>query len=100
MAFDFYITQNATEDFQTIYDYIKNNLHNESAAEKLTDKFEKAINQACSFPKLNPSYGSFRKIIVGKYIIFYTISEKEKKIIIHAAVYGARDYETLLSVKY
>jgi len=93
MTFNYVVTDAAKASFQKIYEYISNNLYNTDAADKLTCMFEAAIDKACSFPKSNPTYKCYRKIVVENYLVFYRIHEETKTLVIMHVLYGAMDYE-------
>ena len=71
----------AETDYLAILDYIANKLMNPDAAEKFRDDLRKAIHLMCDFPEFHPKEMSikyeFRKMIVGSYLVFYVILEKE-----------------------
>ena len=94
--YTYILTETAEARFIQIYDYIADNLSNETAAKDLTDKFLAAIKNACIFPTMHPKYKNYRKITIGKFLIFYKISKARKQIIITNALYGAMDYDKYL----
>ena len=89
----------AEADLLNIVDYIA--VDNPRAADKMLDRFEKAVNrlEASPFAGKAPNDDELRKrnyrmLIVGKYLVFYKI--KERTIEIHRIIHGARDYKHLL----
>jgi plasmid stabilization system protein ParE len=89
----------AEDDLLSIIDYIAED--NPTAADKMVDRFEKAIGRLA----LSPFAGkvpdddelrkrNYRMLIVGKYFVFYKV--KEKAVEIHRIIHGARDYKHLL----
>lgn len=74
------ITETFKEDMAEILKYIKNDLENEMAANRLLVNIEKAITERAENPlayekyysKLNIKY-DFYKIYVDNYIIFYIV---------------------------
>ena len=81
----------AYEDLDSIDSYISETLCNESAAERLLDKIEKAAGQLKQFPRMGSevedpylSAKGYRKLVVDNYLLF------------HRVIYGAREYHDLL----
>jgi len=67
-----------------ILNYIKNKLKNVIAAEKFRDDIEKSIYNLSYFPYMGLKYNksTTRIKIYKKFLIFYEIQEKEKRIVI------------------
>ncbi|WIF95223.1 type II toxin-antitoxin system RelE/ParE family toxin [Caminicella sporogenes] len=82
------ITPAAKEDLEKIYDYITNELYNESAAENLLDKIEESFMRLKDFP-FSCSFVAdeflknkgYRKLIIDNYIGFYIVDESKNKLL-------------------
>ena len=71
----------ARADYFSILDYISNTLINPDAADAFSDELQKSIKLAQSFPEMHPvemkiKY-EYRKMVVGNYLVFYVVLEKE-----------------------
>lgn len=93
----------AVEDIKQITNYILYNLKNKTAALNFVEYFIKITNNLIFFPYGNPIYTvnktlkhEYRTIRVKNYIIFYTIEEKNKTIIITRIIYRKRNFIDLL----
>ena len=96
MAFDFSLTPEAVKDFHEIYSFLKENAFTENVNEKLSDKFEKALERVCRFPDACPAYKGYRKLVVDKYLIFYKVNEKKNLIIVYRAIHSMMNYNEFL----
>ena len=74
----------AYEDLDSIDSYISETLCNESAAERLLDKIEKAAGQLKQFPRMGSevedpylSAKGYRKLVVDNYLLFHLIDERK-----------------------
>lgn len=93
----------AYEDLDSIDSYISETLCNESAAERLLDKIEKAAGQLKQFPRMGSevedpylSAKGYRKLVVDNYLLFHLIDDTQKEVIVMRVIYGAREYHDLL----
>lgn len=71
----------ARTDYLSILDYISNTLVNPDAADAFSVELQKSIKLIQSFPEMHPvemriKY-EYRKMIVGSYLVFYIVLEKE-----------------------
>lgn len=90
-------------DIENIANYIMYNLQNKTASIKLTNEIIINIKKIAVFPYANRQYLSkfnlnncFRCKRVKNFLIFYTIDESKKKIIIARILYQRRDINSLL----
>ncbi len=89
-------------DLRSIYRYIAFCLKNPSAAEKQVNRIRNMIRSldymparfACVNSEPLKSLG-IHKAPVDKYIVFYTIDEKDKEVNISRVVYGGRDLKSI-----
>ncbi len=89
----------AVADLLSIVDYIAE--ERPRAADKMLDRFEKAVARLERSPFAGKAPNddelrrrNFRMLIVGKYLVFYKITDET--IVIHRIIHGARDYKHLL----
>lgn len=99
--YDLVLFPTAVEDMEKIFEYIAVDLSNPIAAIKMIDSFNKAFENICFFPESYPltkneflENKNFRKAIVKKYIIFFTVEKNEIKV--YRVIYGMRNLEKLL----
>lgn len=93
----------ASEDLDSIYSYISNNLSAPVAADNLLYKIENDILRLRDFP-YSCSYvvdeslkaRGYRKLIIDNYIVFYLINEMDKQVVIMRVLYGAQNYQEIL----
>ncbi|MDK2901982.1 MAG: toxin ParE1/3/4 [Thermosediminibacterales bacterium] len=97
------ITPAASEDLDKIYNYISNELYNESAAENLMGKIEDSFMRLRDFPfSCNLVADEFlrnkgyRKLIVENYIGFNIVDEEKQQVIIMRVLYGRQKYQDII----
>ena len=102
--YDLEYLPSARRDMVEIIRYIARNLNNEGAALRLAEKFDEAVKILLNFPYSCPVYYplrtlryEYRKLIVGKYIMFYRVTEETKTVTVACVVYSGSDYEKQLS---
>ena len=93
----------AKQDMDNIVDYISTVLNNTSAALNLRNLFMAGAKSILTFP-----YGSakhttisllkneYRSIKINNYLMFYTISEKDKIITVVRVLYQKMNFENVL----
>lgn len=93
----------AVDDLKQITNYILYNLKNKTAALNFVEYFVKRINNLIFFPYGNPIYmvnkplkHEYRTIRIKNYIIFYTIVEENKIVIITRVIYIKRNFINFL----
>lgn len=98
--FQLKISVAAAHDLDEIYYYIANSLLAPQAANDLQDAIEKAILSLCSFPyrcqySQNEilKHKGYRRLVIHKYVVLYSVDEENKTVIIMRVFYGAMDYE-------
>jgi plasmid stabilization system protein ParE len=89
----------AEEDLQEILSYIA--ADSPASAYRFAEMIEKNLQRLSSHPHLGKipndeklSGMGYRFIIVGNYLIFYTI--RSKTVVVHRIIHGARDIQRLL----
>ena len=93
----------AKKDMEDIIFYISNNLKNQSAAINLSQSFLKSARSILDFPyglseyiptsKLTKVY---RNIKIKKFLMFYTVNEKEKTITVVRVLHQRMDISNIL----
>lgn len=103
IKFQLKLTPKASQDLNEIYDYISNNLNNDTAAQALLEKIEKSIMHLKVFPQLGSLVADlelkargYRKIIVENYIVFYLINEAQESVVIMRVLFGRKEYQNLI----
>ena len=93
----------AKKDIDDIIYYIYNNLKNKTAAINLSKDFIKAANSIIDFPYGLAEYKPFSKlkytyrcIKIKNFLMFYTINEKDKTIIIVRILYSKMNINKIL----
>lgn len=98
-----FMTGSAASDLQNISNYISKNLKEPETALKTMNKI-KVVTMGLEYMPHRHELVSderlytqgIRKIIVDNYIIFYIISEIDKRVIIVRMLYGRRDWINIL----
>lgn len=93
----------AANDLDQIYQYIFFELSAESAADKFMEQIDISIQHLCDFPYTHPTANDavlkskgYHKLPVNNFLLFYTVKESEKQVIIMRVIYGARQYDRFL----
>ena len=93
----------AKKDIIDIYEYICYELKNVIAANKLMIKLKEKMENLRYFPLSFPvvdneyiKYKGIRKVIVGLYIIFFRVHDKEVQIL--RVIYGKIKYERIIKL--
>ena len=101
--YQYQLTERALQDIRETVGYLRNELDNEKAAGKWMDAIEKSIAQLCMFPEsgsvIFEEYlpGRYvRKKIVGNYVLYYQILQKQRIVRVLRIVYGRRDQENIV----
>ena len=89
------------EELKSCINYIKHDLQNPIAAQRLKDEVKKTYKKIKENPFIYPAVPDeylaskgFRFLMVNNYMLFYTVEKKE--IIILRFLYGSRDWMNLL----
>lgn len=93
------ITPTAFRELDRIYTYISEELYAKNAAKDLMGKIESEIKNLSSNPKIYPKIEKidelnriYRRIVVKKYIVLYTLDEENNIVFVSHIYYGKRDY--------
>ncbi len=83
-------------DLLVTLNYIKDQLSNDKASEKLFQLINEAIESLKTFPLSHPIIiGDFRRVIVNNYSIYYSVNERRKIVNISRLLYNGRDISKL-----
>lgn len=92
-------TEECRNEIKKIYSYIKDNLCNEIAAQKLMNKLEEYVSDLSYSPRIYAEIDKYkgtkkvyRRMVVNKYVVLYNIDEENKKVNIAHMFYGGSDY--------
>ena len=89
------LTVEAKAELDGIFRYIAEELGNPQAAAKFDDKFRDRIKRLREWPLSCPVLihnNIYRKLLIDKYIVFYTVDEGTKTVYIQNVIYGMSDY--------
>jgi toxin ParE1/3/4 len=93
----------AENDLNNSYDYIKNELKNQSAAENLVLEVESKISKIAATPYACTLVSDIylknigiRFLPIKNYLVFYKVEEELKEIIIIRFLYGKREWRDML----
>ena len=92
-------TSDCIREMDYIYNYITLNLYASKAAKQLMNTVQQAIENLKIMPKIHKVIKNYieleleyRRIVIGNYVVIYTISERERIIYIVHMYYGGRNY--------
>ena len=92
----------AKQDMDEIAIYIAQKLRNFTAAKKLVNEIINATERLIDFPYMYSVYRTIRavenehrKLIVKNYIVFYSVNEEDKKIVITRVIYARHNFEKI-----
>lgn len=100
MAYELILTENFTNDLDSILDYFINSLYNKTAAVRLYSQIKKSLVSATDFPEMFPIHkrfgnGEYHFFTVGNFIVFYSADHDRQTVFAEAVVYGKRDIALL-----
>ena len=103
MSYEIRITKAAEKDINNAADYIERVLYNPQAADALLDAIETKVANLAEFPQqfsvvYDPVLRTWgiRFAQVKNYLIFYTVSEQDRRVDILRFLYGKRDWASIL----
>lgn len=103
MTYKIIYTQNALADLDNVSDYIKYNLCNISAADRIVEDFFAEGDSLDVFPNRYPlcnddllrAWG-IRFVPIKNYLLFYVVREDEQAVYVIRFLYGKRDWQNIL----
>jgi plasmid stabilization system protein ParE len=103
MQYSIVYTRLAKSDIGEIVTYISETPKAPKAALDLISALEKSIKTLEKFPYAHQVYitnkmleNEYRFIPVKNYLVFYTVKEDKKKVVIYRVFYGSMDYASRL----
>ena len=103
MQYNLHVTDSALGDMEEIHQHIAKVLLEPQTALKMIDLLEKSIDKVLHMPHSRPivtdarlSLKGYRKLVVKNYIVFYTVDDDAKMVYVERALYGRRDWISLL----
>ncbi len=103
MIYDIYITAVADADLNKAADYINHILMNPQAADDLLDEVERQIIALSTFPEKHSlvedpvlNAWGIRLTLVKDYLVFYVISEGEKRVYIVRFLHSRQNWAAVL----
>ena len=103
MNYGIHITKAADADLNNAIDYIDNYLLNPQVADDLLDEAETRIRDLASFPEKHSlvedpvlNVWGIRFIPVKNYLVFFIISEKEKRVYIVRFLHSRQNWAAVL----
>lgn len=104
MKYNVKLSLEAIRDINSIYEYIAVALGEKKAAENMVSLIEKNILSLDEMPRKYRFYENepwksrgVHIMSVKKYLVFYTVNDKEKSVNVFRVIYGSRDLENALS---
>lgn len=99
MEYEIEISETCIEEIEEICKYIETDLKAEQASNRLREKIRESIRTVKNSPKMYTTIDKtdragreYRRIVVGNYVILYTIIEEDNVILISHIYYGGRNY--------
>ena len=102
--YSYQFTKSAKNDLEQILHYIKIDLGNLTTAFSFINKFQESVTNIQLFPKscpkvMNkflPEYIIIRKKLINDYILYYSVNDNLKSIIILRIIFSHRDTDNIL----
>ncbi len=85
-------TEEAKNDLNAIHDYLSQ--FYPSTSMKFFSKLKKQVLLLQNMPQMCPLYEEdpfFRQMIIGDYLLFYSVNESDLRVIIHRIFHSKRD---------
>ena len=105
MKYSIHVTRSAERDMANAYDYIDLVLKNPTAADHLLDEAETKIGELADFPRKFEvvqdrllSLWQIRFTIVGNYLAFYIVDEKDQTVHNVRFLYGKSNWISILNM--
>ena len=102
--YSYQFTKSAKNDLEQILHYIKVELNNLTAATSFINKFQEYVTNIQLFPKSCPKVMNkflsesiiIRKKLISNYVLYYSVNDNLKSIIILRIVFSHRDIDSIL----
>ena len=103
MEYEFELTEKANTDIKGILYYLSKELMTPKSATLFMDALMKGFNQICRFPESGEVLDNkfvptdmIRRVLIGRYVIFYLIMKRQKRILILRVSHELRDVRNIL----
>ena len=93
MEYEFELTEKANNDIEGILYYLSKELMTPKSATHFMDALMKGFNRICTFPE---SGEVLDNKFVGRYVIYYLIMKRQKRILILRVSHELRDVRNIL----
>ena len=103
MEYEFELTEKANNDIEEILYYLSKRLMTPQSAAHFMDALTKGFNRICTFPesgevlenKFVPT-DMIRRVLIGRYVIYYLVMKRKKKVLILRVSHELRDVRNIL----
>ena len=103
MSYEVLRTSTADEHIRGIAQYLSKVSGSSATALRFVSDLQDATQRLAEFPRPGsvPRWGAlakhgYRMLRVGKYLLFYTIDDEKRQVVVVAVVHGSREYWRLL----
>ena len=103
MEYEFELTAKANNDIEGILYYLSKELMTPKSATHFMDALMKGFNRICTFPESGEVLDNkfvptdmIRRVLVGRYVIYYLIMKRQKRILILRVSHELRDVRNIL----
>ena len=103
MEYEFELAEKANNDIEGILYYLSKELKTPKSATLFMDALMKGFNQICTFPESGEVLDNkfvptdmIRRVLVGRYVIYYLIMKRQKRILILRVSHELRDVRNIL----
>ncbi len=97
--FEVEFTEQYIEELTEIYEYIANNLKENSIAKKLLNEVNDKVLSLEYNPEIYMKIGNtdklkrnYHRIVIKNYVVLYTVDQENKKVYATHIIYGKRNY--------
>lgn len=105
--YSYQFTESAKNDLEQILHYIKIDLGNPTAAFSFMNKFQEAVSNIQLFPNSYPKVINkflsesiiIRKKLISNYVLYYSVNNDLKSIIILRVIFSHRDVDSIFKNK-
>lgn len=103
MEYEFDLTAKANNDIEGILYYLSKELMTPKSVTHFMDALMKGFNRICTFPESGEVLDNkfvptdmIRRVLIGRYVIYYLIMKRKKKILILRVSHELRDARNIL----
>ena len=103
MEYEFELTEKANNDIEGILYYLSKELLTPKSATHFMDALMKGFDRICTFPESGEVLDNkfvptdmIRRVLVGRYVIYYLIMKRQKRILILRVSHELRDVRNIL----